>query len=140
MIMELETVTVRRSPIVGKGVFATRGVRAGALLGEIARPLVRYSQVPQKGEPGYGHTIQLKRGWWLLLDHSPFYFLNHSCEPNTRAVFRGTRLRIVAAKAIRAGDELTFDYGSVAFADDPYEITCRCGTKRCRGRVKGQRR
>ena len=130
---------VQRSPIVGKGVFAARGVRAGALLGEIRRSLVRYSRVPQRGEPGYGHAIQIKRGWWLLLDHSPFYFLNHSCDPNTRAVFRGTGLRIVSAKAIRAGEELTLDYGSVSYADDPYEITCRCGSPRCRGKVKGRR-
>ncbi len=132
-------VAVRRSPIVGKGVFASGSMTRGTRLGEIRRPLVRYTRVPKKGQPGYGHAIQVKKGWWLLLDHSPFYFLNHSCDPNTRILFRGTAIRIVSTKTVRDGEELTLDYGSVAFADDPYEITCRCGSARCRGRVRGRR-
>jgi SET domain-containing protein len=131
---------VRRSPIEGAGVFATRALRRGALLEDVSRPLVRYSQVPQEGDPAYGHAIQVKRGWWLLLDHSVFYYLNHSCEPNAQVRFRGTSVKVVAVKPVRAGQELLIDYGSVAFADDPYRITCTCAARRCRGVVSGRRR
>ena len=137
---EETAVAVRRSPIAGKGVYATRPVPAGAVLGALRRPLVRYARVPKKGEPGYGHWIQVKRGWWLSLDETPFYFLNHSCDPNTRVLFRGTGIRFVSRRRLREGDELTIDYGSVAYADDPYAITCRCGTGRCRATVRGRRR
>jgi hypothetical protein len=137
---EVGGVEVRRSRIAGTGVVATRALPARTLLQDISRPLVRYSKVPQKGDPGYGHAIQLRRGWWLLLDHTPFYYLNHSCEPNAILEMRGTRARVVTAQRVRTGEELTLDYGTVAFADDPYEIVCRCGTRSCRGVVRGRRR
>jgi hypothetical protein len=129
-----------RSPIAGTGVFATRDLAAGTRIEEVTRPLVRYARVPKKGQPGYGHAIQIQRGWWLLLDHSRCYFLNHSCEANTRLDIHGAHVAVVAAKRIRRGEELLLDYGSVAFRDDPYSIDCTCGAARCRGVVKGRRR
>src|SRR5438309_1133249 len=108
------------SRVAGTGVFARRPIGKGAMVEEVTRPLVRYSRVPQKGDPGYGHAIQVKRGWWLLLDHSACYYLNHSCEPNVKLRIRGTNVAVVAARRIREGEELFLDYGSVAFRDDPY--------------------
>jgi hypothetical protein len=134
-----DLVRVRRSPIAGRGVVARRDIRARTLLADVSRPLVRYSHVPQPGERGYGHAIQVSRGWWLRLDHSPFYYLNHSCAPNTRLRFEGTRVTVWSGKPIRSGEELTLDYATVAFRDDPYQFVCRCGTTRCRGIVKGER-
>src|SRR5688572_534679 len=131
-------VRVRRSTIAGRGVVAVRRIPARSLLEDVTRPLVRYRHVPQEGEPGYGHAIQVKRGWWLLLEGSAFYYLNHSCEPNTRVAIRGTTVTIWSREAIRAGDELTLDYATVAFRDDPYEFPCRCGARRCRGTVRGK--
>ena len=95
--------------------------------------------MPQPGDPAYGHAIQVSRGWWLLLDGSAFYYLNHSCAPNTRVRFDGRRVTVWSAKAIRSGEELTLDYATVAFRDDPYQFECRCGERRCRGIVKGKR-
>jgi hypothetical protein len=133
-------IRTRRSAIAGTGVFAGRDIPAGARIEDVTRPLVRYARVPKKGEPGYGHAIQVQRGWWLLLDHSRCYFLNHCCDANTRLEIDGVHVTVVAAKRIRRGQELTLDYGAVAFRDDPYLIQCTCGTPRCRGLVKGRRR
>lgn len=132
-------VRVRRSPIAGRGVVARRDIPPRTLLEDVTRPLVRYARVPPPGDPAYGHAIQVSRGWWLLLDHSAFYYLNHSCTPNTRVRFEGTRVTIWSAARIRRGEELTLDYATVAFRDDPYQFLCRCGSRRCRGVVKGKR-
>lgn len=132
-------VRTRRSGIAGTGVFARRDVPKGTILEDVTRPLVRYDQVPQKGEPGYGHAIQIARGAWLLLGHSPFYFLNHRCGANVRLRIRGARVEVVATRRIRRGEELSLDYATVAFRDDPYAFECRCGARRCRGVVKGER-
>jgi SET domain-containing protein len=137
--MSEPSVRVRRSGIEGRGVVAARDIPARRLLEDLTRPLVRYSRVPQPGERGYGHAIQVSRGWWLLLDGSPFYYLNHSCTPNTRVRFAGTRVTLWSAARIRRGEELTLDYATVAFRDDPYEFACRCGATRCRRLVKGKR-
>lgn len=135
-----DSVRVRKSSIAGRGVVARCDIPARALLEDVTRPLVRYSRVPQPGDPGYGHAIQVSRGWWLLLDHSDFYYLNHSCEPNTRIRMRGTQVTVWSTRKIRRGEELTLDYATVAFEDDPYRFECRCGSRRCRRVVKGQRR
>jgi hypothetical protein len=133
-------VRVRRSTIDGTGVVAQRPLGAGLWLEDVTRPLVRYARVPRRGDPAYGHAVQAARGWWLLLDHSAFYYLNHSCASNTRLVLRGARADVETTKAIRRGEELTLDYATVAFRDDPYGFPCRCGAARCRGYVRGRRR
>lgn len=132
-------IRTRRSKVAGTGVFARQEIRRGTVIEDVTRPLVRYARVPKEGEPGYGHAIQVERGWWLLLDHSLCYFLNHCCQANVRLRIRGASVAIVAARTIDAGQELFLDYGTVAFRNDPYAFACTCGAKRCRGIVKGQR-
>jgi uncharacterized protein len=58
--------------------------------------------------------------------------LNHSCEPNLG--LQG-RIVFVATRDIAAGEELTIDYAMTD--DEPYEMTCHCGSKDCRGLITG---
>jgi uncharacterized protein len=58
--------------------------------------------------------------------------LNHSCEPNL--VLQG-QIVFVAMRDIAAGEELTIDYAMTD--DEPYEMTCHCGSKDCRGLITG---
>jgi hypothetical protein len=130
----------RRSRISGRGVFARRVIRAGAKVEDVTRPLVPYSQIPQKGDAGYGHAVQISRGHWLLLTHSQMYYLNHSCAANTGLEIEGATVKVVATRNIRSDEELSLDYATLAFRDDPYSFPCACGAPRCRGVVKGERR
>src|SRR5581483_272759 len=98
-------VATRASTIAGTGVFARRLIASGARIEDVTRPLVPYSQVPQPGEPGYGHAIQIARGRWLLLDHSLLYYLNHCCRPNTRLRIKGATVSVNATRRIRRGEE-----------------------------------
>jgi hypothetical protein len=132
-------IRTKRSRIAGTGVFARRDVSARTRVEDLTRPLVRYAQVPKEGEPGYGHAVQIDRGWWLLLDHSLCYFLNHRCGANTRLDIRGARVAVVASRRIRRGEELFLDYATVAFRDDPYAFNCTCGSPRCREVIRGER-
>ncbi|KAI3814700.1 hypothetical protein L1987_14344 [Smallanthus sonchifolius] len=62
-------------------------------------------------------------------------FINHSCDPNCPMekwdVNWETRLGIFAAKSIKPGEELTFDYGYEMYEHD--EVECRCGASNCLG-------
>ena len=61
-------------------------------------------------------------------------YLNHSCRPS--CVIDTTNLRVVAARAIEAGEELTFFYPSTEWdMDRPFR--CRCGAPECIGLVAG---
>lgn len=62
-------------------------------------------------------------------------FSNHSCQPNckplTVRVNGVPRIGFFADSRIRKGDEITFDYRWIDFAERPW--ACRCGSKNCRG-------
>ncbi len=59
--------------------------------------------------------------------------LNHSCEPNLG--LQG-QIVFVALRNISRDEELTIDYAMTD--DEPYEMTCACGTDNCRGVVTGR--
>lgn len=59
-------------------------------------------------------------------------FMNHGCEPNV--VLRGREFHTL--RAIKAGDELTFDYDSTEW-DMAAPFRCHCASTRCRGEIRG---
>ena len=61
------------------------------------------------------------------------YFLNHSCNGNVVFNKAGD---FVAARSIRAGEELTYDY-ALAESNPKYRLTCTCANKKCRGTITG---
>src|SRR5262249_60981231 len=65
-------------------------------------------------------------------------YANHSCRPNAESHEVGHRMFLRAIKAIKPGDEITYDYG-----DDYYRnvITPRgCKCVKCRQKRAGARR
>jgi hypothetical protein len=67
------------------------------------------------------------------VDWNPARFLNHSCAPNCEAQFADGRIWLVAIRDIRAGEELTFNYGYDL--TDYREHPCRCGAVSCVGYI-----
>jgi len=64
---------------------------------------------------------------------NPARFLNHSCDPNCETEPDGGRIWIVARCGIRAGEEITFNYGYDL--EDYREHPCRCGASDCIGYI-----
>jgi SET domain-containing protein len=54
-------------------------------------------------------------------------YINHACRPNCYVDIVGHTIWILASRAIRKGEELTYDYNTEGVAGIP----CRC-TPRCR--------
>ncbi|MBS1826295.1 MAG: SET domain-containing protein-lysine N-methyltransferase [Acidobacteria bacterium] len=59
-------------------------------------------------------------------------FINHSCEPNVRAVILKGHILYFSKRWIEKGEELTIDYH---FPKDVERVECKCGTKECRGTI-----
>jgi hypothetical protein len=95
---------LRNSPIHGVGVFATRDIPAGTIIGRYrGRPIDRNgtyvaTHVDARGADGR-HEIT-----------GPLRFLNHSCRANADL----NDFRLVARCDIAAGREITIDYGEGA--------------------------
>jgi uncharacterized protein len=57
-------------------------------------------------------------------------YANHSCRPNCEIRTRGNRVYLYSRKKIRAGEEITYDYGEEYFDYYLKPLGCRCG--RCK--------
>jgi uncharacterized protein len=62
---------------------------------------------------------------------NPARFLNHSCVPNCEAAIVRQRIWLYALRRIKAGEELTYNYGHGlgGYEDRP----CYCGASACVG-------
>ena len=127
-----DALTVGPSAITGLGLFAGTRIRARAKIGEFEGEVIGLKEARRRAR---GRRIvaivELERH---ALDakgmRRGFRYINHSCDPNT--FFRCTpeRAEVYARRSIRAGEELTCDYGE---SQHNGTLPCRCGAKNCRG-------
>ena len=129
---------IGRSPIHGRGLFATRLIRKGeivAIKGGHILDRRTLSKVRRRIADAY---IQIDDGFYIgairgsEVGRNKIY-INHSCEPNLG--FRG-QLTFVALRAIKGGEELTYDWAMEE--NVPARTRCACGARRCRRTLTGQ--
>jgi len=97
-------VEVKDSPIEGIGVFAKRDFHKDEVIGIVS------GFVPEELDPECWYTCEFEDDWgnWYAVEPTyPFRYLNHSANPNANM----TSPVLIAVKAIKAGEEITFDYG-----------------------------
>lgn len=142
---------VRRSPIHGRGGFATRSIARGTRIVEYTGERITHAEADARYDDARSpqhHTFLFTVDRETVIDAAvggnAARFINHACEPNCRPVIEGGRVSIVAARDIEPGVELAYDY---AYSRDggPDEqkeerYACRCGARRCRGTMLSPRR
>jgi SET domain-containing protein len=138
---------VRGSKIAGKGAFATRAIRKGERIVEYLGERVSHAVADSRYDDHAGgahhtflFTVSRKVVIDATVDGNEARFINHSCDPNCESVIEGGRVFIDAAKAIKAGEELAYDYaytrdGSETEEEETGLYGCRCGSKKCRGTI-----
>ncbi|HEX8176359.1 MAG TPA: SET domain-containing protein [Pyrinomonadaceae bacterium] len=119
--------TVKRT-VTGLGLFAVEAIPAGKRIIEYTGPLVTNEEVERsRGRYFFGVNSR-----WSI-DGSPrtnlARYINHSCRPNTEAIISGRRVWIWSKKNIKAGEEITYNYGKEYFNDIIKPIGCKC--KKC---------
>lgn len=117
---------------IGRGLFAACGFAPGAPILWLRGRVVPWQLLWRRGESFLANCIRFGDATYLDPGRSPGRYLNHACEPNTAIARRGRRLLLWAVRAIRRGDELTFDYSTTIGDDDIWRLRCRCGARRCR--------
>ena len=143
---------IRRSPIHGRGAFATRFIPRGTRLIEYAGERITPEEADRRypEPPGEDHHTFL-----FAIDDTDVVidaavggnaarWINHSCDPNCDAVVDGGRIYIEAIRDIQPGEELAYDYAFVL----PERHTpaakrrypCSCGAATCRGTILAKKR
>ena len=141
----------RRSPIHGNGVFAARDIPAGTTLIEYRGRRLTHNQADRAygGDVESGHTFLFTLNDKYLIDANVggnvARWINHGCSPNCEALVAEDedgdpskdRVVIDSIRAIRAGEELTYDYGITLEDRHTPRLkaiwACRCGSPKCTG-------
>lgn len=123
------SLALRSAGAKGRGVFAARPVSAGTHLLDFTGPVVPIADVRD-----FTHAIQIADDHFLGPSGGLDDFVNHSCDPNCGLSEGPGRLALIALRAIRRSEEITFDYSTCMVAEEGFE-GCRCGATICRGRV-----
>lgn len=145
----MKRLTVRRSPIHGNGVYAAADLAAGITLIQYKGRVITHAQADREYGEGAdtGHTFLFTLNDKYIVDANvdgnSARWINHGCAPNCRAYTeeddggRKDKVFIETLRKIRAGEELTYDYGITL--DVPHDAkmkkiwACRCGAKKCIG-------
>jgi len=123
------------SPIHGTGAFALVDFAARTRLIEYVGEKISKAESLARCQQHNNYIFYLNEEFDLdgNVEWNPARFINHSCAPNCDAEFCDGGIWIVANRLIRAGEELTFDYGYDL--EDYRDYPCHCGAPQCRGYV-----
>lgn len=137
---------VRRSGIHGRGVFARLPIREDETVVEYKGEIISEAEIERRypeDMDGLNHTFV----FGVEFDHNidggangnAARWINHSCQPNCDTYEVKRRIFVRAIRAIRPGEELTYDYaieaGEPLTAAVKARWPCWCGSKKCRGTV-----
>jgi uncharacterized protein len=144
-------IRVRRSPIHGNGVFAAVDLPAGKSLVQYRGKLLTHAVADELYSENVetGHTFLFILNDDYVVDANvngnAARWINHSCAPNCEPVLeeaadgnrKKDRLFIATKRPVKAGEELTYDYGIELADSDTKRIkelwACRCGSPKCTG-------
>lgn len=126
-------VIFKESAIHGFGGFAKLDLAKGARILEYLGEIIDKQESARRCEANNVYIFALNEQHDIdgAVDWNPARLLNHSCSPNCEAQFDEDRIWIIALRNIRAGEELTFNYGFDL--QDYRDYPCRCGSADCVG-------
>ncbi|KAG9261933.1 histone-lysine N-methyltransferase EHMT1-like [Astyanax mexicanus] len=135
---------VFRTAKMGWGVKALQDISEGTFICEFAGEIISDGEANVRGNDLYMFNLDNKVGEVYCID-AHFYgnvgrFINHLCEPNLFPVrvftrhqdLRFPRIALFSSKAIKAGDELGFDYGDQYWDIKRKYFSCQCSSSNCR--------
>jgi SET domain-containing protein len=111
---------------VGLGLFTLEPIPKGKRIIEYLGPLVSDEYVDKRPSGKYFFGVNSK---WTIdgtARSNTARYINHSCRPNCEAFISGRRAWIWSRRAIKAGEQLTYNYGKDYFDTLLKPKGCRC--------------
>jgi SET domain-containing protein len=125
----LPRIVRRQSSVHGYGVFAAEPIPRNVRIIDYAGELIRNDEDCEAREEqhlkdGCTWIFRVNRAWSrdASVGGNVARFINHSCTPNCRFEVAGKTIWIRALRAIKRGEELTYDYKIIGRRTIP----CRC--------------
>ena len=144
--------SLRRSRIHGRGVYAREAIPAGTRIVEYRGERITMAEAearyPEDAGTAY-HTFLFAVDDEVVIDAAYrgniARWINHSCDPNCEAVIDDDgRIYIESIRDIEPGEELAYDYNYILpqrhTAKMKARFPCHCGAESCRGTILGKKR
>jgi uncharacterized protein len=134
-LLEIQTLRFQPSSIHGLGGFARVDLPAGRLVIEYQGEVISKQQSTDRCREGNQFIFRLNDEHDLdgNVEWNPARYLNHSCSPNSETQLIDGKIWVVALRDIKAGEEVTFDYGYDL--EDYRDHPCHCGSPQCAGYI-----
>ncbi len=131
-----KNVVVKRGS-AGLGLFAGEPIKKGDFIIEYIGKVMTSEEADDKGGM-YLFDISSRKVVDGTTRKNTARYINHSCRPNCETEVKGGRIYVFAKRAIRSGEELSYDYGKEYFDDYIKPKGCRCS--HCLGQGKDKKR
>ena len=130
--------TVRSSSIHNRGIFAKHDIPYDSPIIEYVGEKITKAESRRRGDAlmekskktgcaaVYVFTLNKRYDIDGGKGRNPARYINHSCDPNCEAYIIRGRIWIYSLREIKAGEELTYNYGFDADTWDDHP--CRCGS------------
>lgn len=117
---------LREVPGKGRGVFATGNFKAGQFVLEFFGDI---RDVDSFADLTY--ALQVGPKDFMTASGGIDDYVNHSCDPNSGIRSEDGRIILFALRAIKSGEEITFDYATTQEGGF-WTMTCCCESPSCR--------
>jgi SET domain-containing protein len=122
--MGCRSLAVKRTA-TGLGLFTLLPVRAGRRIIEYVGPVITTEEADRLGGK-YLFAVDKKRAIDGRARSNTARYINHSCRPNAEAFTYGQRVWIYSKGDIRAGEQITIDYGEEYLNAHMKPAGCKC--------------
>lgn len=107
----------------GLGLFTLQSIAADKRIIEYIGPVISAEEADRRGGK-YLFELDEKRAIDGSARSNTARYINHSCRPNAKAFTSGRRIWIWSLRNIKAGEEITIDYGKEYL--DAHIKQCKC--------------
>jgi uncharacterized protein len=125
-------VRVGPSQIAGQGLFAAQDIPKGTRIIQYIGARIPKEESVERLAQGNMYIFAFNERYDIdgkTLKNKARY-INHSCDPNCEAIVTKRTIWIVAVRDIKAGEELSYNYGLTA-----KQYRCHCGSTHCCGYI-----
>jgi uncharacterized protein len=125
---------IRESNIHRRGVYALERIPARRKVIEYTGERISRRETKRRGQGNITYLFTLDDYWTIdgAVGGSGAEIINHSCDPNLYSCIMKGHILYMSRRLILPGEELTVDY---RFSDKIDDVSCRCGSPRCRGTI-----
>lgn len=128
---------IKKSPINGKGCFATIHFPRRRKIAEYTGERISDDEANGRANRRILRICAIDYDWSLdgSRGGNGTHYINHSCEPNCYMKTLYGHIQFYALRDIAPGEEITVDYEITLHSD---KKRCSCGAKTCRGKINKQ--